>query len=133
MANIFQNYGFKNLKIEIESKIPKNLGSSSATFAALSLAVLKILGKNPSKKEVSNFALQGDIISHGGIPSGIDNSTVTFGGYIKYRKSKGIQLLKLDFKCPLIIVDSKKPENTSDTVLKIKSLKEKNHKWGILF
>jgi mevalonate kinase len=129
LGNIFQKYGFKNLKIEINSEIPKNLGSSSALFSALSFGVLKFLGRKPTKKEVSDFAFEGDIIAHGGTPSGIDNATCTYGGYLIYKKSKGIKPLKIDFKIPLLIVDSKRKSKTAQTVSFIRIQKKENPKF----
>lgn len=126
VATILKKYGFTGMKIESNSEVPKNLGSSSAAFAATSLAVLKFLKKDPSKKEVSNLAYLGDVLAHGGTPSGIDNSVVTYGGYIKYKKSEGITPLDIDFKIPLLIVDSKKETRTGEMVSYIRKQREKN-------
>lgn len=129
VASILKKYGFIGMKIECDSEIPKNLGSSSAAFAAISLGVLKYLGKKPSKKEISDFAYQGDVLAHGGTPSGIDNTVVTYGGYIKYQKSKGVKPLKIDFEIPLLIVDSGQKAETAKTVSYIRKQKEKNPKF----
>lgn len=129
IGNIFQKYDFAKIKIEIKSEIPKNLGSSSSVFAAISLAVLNFLGKTPSKKEISDFAHRGDVITHGGTPSGIDNSTVVYGGFLKYKKSIGIEPLNIDFKIPILIVDSKKEAKTEETVSYIREQKKKNSKF----
>jgi len=129
IGNIFQKYGFKSLKIEINSEIPKNLGSSSALFSALSFGVLKFFKKNPTKKEVSDFAFEGDIIAHGGTPSGIDNAIVTFGGYLEYKKSKGIKPLNIDFKIPLLIVDSQREAKTEETVSYIRKEREEKKRF----
>ena len=124
IANIFKKYGFKGLKIEIQSEIPKNLGSSSAVFSAITLGLLKFLGKDPSKEEISYFTYQGDLIAHGGTPSGIDNAAVSYGGYLKYRKSEGIEPLKIDFKIPLLIVDSGQESITAETVSYLRKRKK---------
>ena len=129
IASILKKYGFIGMKIEGESEIPKNLGSSSAAFAATSLGVLKCLGRNPSKKEISDFAYQGDVLAHGGTPSGIDNTIVTYGGYLKYKKSKGIEPLDINFKIPLLIVDSGTEARTGETVSYIRKQREKNPKF----
>jgi len=126
ISNILKKYGFKGLKLKIKSQVPKNLGSSSAVFSAISLAVLSFLGKKVSKKEISDFAYQGDLIAHGGTPSGIDNSIVTYGGYLKYRKSKGIEFLKVDFKIPLLVVDSGEKTITGETVSYIRKRRQEN-------
>lgn len=129
VGNIFKKYGFKSIKIDIKSEIPKSLGSSSAIFSAISLGVLKFLGKKPTKKEISDFAFEGDVIAHGGTPSGIDNATVTYGGYLEYKKSKGIKPLNINFKIPLLIVDSKKEAKTAKTVSYIRKERERKKKF----
>ncbi len=126
IASILKKYGFSGMKIEGESEIPKNLGSSSAAFAATSLALLTFLEQSPSKQEVSDWAYLGDVLAHGGTPSGIDNSVVTYGGYIKYKKSEGIQQLSIDFEIPLLIVDSGKKAETGKTVPYIREQLKKN-------
>jgi len=125
IANIFKKYGFRPLKIEINSSVPKNLGSSSAVFSAIAFGVLKLLNKNISKKEVSDFAYQGDVVAHGGTPSGIDNNTVVYGGYVKYKKSEGVSPLVIDFKIPLLVVDSGEKAKTGELVSYVRSQKEK--------
>ena len=126
VANILNKYGFKGLDVEVNSNIPKNLGSSSAVFSALALSITHILGKDVSKNETSNFAYLGDIIAHGGTPSGIDNSIVTYGGYLQYQKSKGIEVLNIDFKIPLLIVNSGEDVRTGEMVSYIRDQKEQS-------
>ncbi len=127
IAEIFKKYRtFHGIHIEIDSDIPNSLGSSSAVFSAISAAVLKLLGKSLSEREISEFAYRGDIIAHGGTPSGIDNSAVTWGGYLTYRKSGGIRRMKIDFSLPLLIVDSGQKAMTSETVSYVRELREKN-------
>ena len=126
IANLVKEYGFKPTKILIESEVPKNLGSSSSVFSALVLAFSKHLGKELSKKEISDFAYEGDVIAHGGTPSGIDNSTVTYGNYLKYKKSEGINPLNIDFQLPLIFVESGEKAKTGETVPYIRKQREEN-------
>ncbi|NIO44714.1 MAG: mevalonate kinase [Candidatus Aenigmarchaeota archaeon] len=129
IASLMKKYGFKSLNILIETEVPKNLGSSSSLFSSIALAVSKFLGKNLSKKEISDFAYEGDIIAHGGTPSGIDNSIVTHGKYIQYKRSEGIKFLDINFKLPLIFVDSGEPSRTGDTVPYIRYQREENQKF----
>ena len=126
LASIFKKYGFKGLEIEIDSQVPKNLGSSSSVFSAISLGTLKYLTKDFSKKDVSDFAYYGDVIAHGGTPSGIDNNAVTYGGYVRYKKSEGVKALTIDFEIPLLIVDSDEKVKTSEMVSYVREQKEKN-------
>lgn len=126
IANILEKYGFKSLDLTIKSDVPKNLGSSSAVFVASALAVSKFLDRDLPAKEISKFAYQGDIIAHGGTPSGIDNNVVTYGGFIQYKKSEEVKSLDIDFELPLVIIDSGEPTKTSETVPAVRKLKEKN-------
>ena len=123
VANILSKYGFRGLEIIVSSDIPKNLGSSSAVFSALSLSIMYALEKDASKEEISNFAYLGDVIAHGGTPSGIDNNIVTYGGYLQYQKSKGVKVLDIDFKIPLLIIDSGEDARTGEMVSRVRNKK----------
>lgn len=127
VGSIFEQYGFLGAKIVIESAIPKGLGSSSAAFSALSAALLHLLKEGVSKKEISDFTYQGDLIAHGGSPSGIDNNAVTYGGYLKFRKSDGFEVFQDSPQgISLIIVDSGEDPRTASMVRKVRMEKEKN-------
>jgi mevalonate kinase len=129
VGSLAKKCGFKNLKIEIDCQIPKNLGSSSAVFSATALGVSKFFGKELLKEEISALAFEGDVIAHGGIPSGIDNNVVTYGGYLCFKKSEGLKFLNISWKLPLIIVDSGEITQTSKTVALVKKLREKKPKF----
>ncbi len=129
LGDIAKKYGFRGLEIEIKSDIPKNLGSSSAVFSAVAFGVLSLLKEDVSKKEISDFAFLGDILAHGGTPSGIDNTIVTYGGYLKYKKSQGVIPLNINFEIPLLIVDSGEEAQTGEMVSFVREEKKKNSKF----
>ncbi len=124
VVKVIEKLGFKPMDIEIDSQVPKNLGSSSSVFASIALATSTFLGNPLAKEEISAIAYEGDVVAHGGTPSGIDNSVVTFGGWISYRKSEGVKLLNINFHLPILIVDSGEPARTSETVSQIRELRE---------
>lgn len=124
IAKLAERFGFHGLEISIDSKVPKNLGSSSSVFAAIVLGVSTLSGKELSKKEISNIANEGDIVAHGGLPSGIDAMAVTYGGYLTYRKNQGSEPLDINFKIPLLIIDSGEPAKTGETVPYINKLRQ---------
>jgi mevalonate kinase len=126
IATLMKKYGFRPVKITDESEVPKNLGSGSSAFSAIALALSKFLGANLTKKEISDIAYEGDVIAHGGTPSGIDNSIVTYGGYIRYKKSEGIKTLSADFQLPLLFVDSGESAKTNETVPYVRKQREEN-------
>jgi mevalonate kinase len=125
IGKLIQEYGFKPCSIEINSNVPKNLGSSASVSNAIVYAYLKLLGLELSTKEIAEFANEGDKVVHGRA-SGIDAFTIAYGGWLTYRKSRGIKPLEIDFEFPLLIVDSGEPSNTSETVGHIEQQKEKN-------
>jgi mevalonate kinase len=126
IASLMKKYGFKPVRITDYSEVPKNLGSGSSAFSAVALALSRFLGASLTKEEISDLAYEGDIVAHGGTPSGIDNSIVTYGGYIQYRKSEGIKPLNINFELPLIFVDSGEPAKTGETVPYIREQREEN-------
>ena len=114
LAEIFEQHRYMPLKIEINSDVrPRShLGSGSSVYAALSYAVLaELVGAAPDLQKVSELAYAGDVIAHGGKPSGIDSSAVTYGGLLKFTKSVGhghdsFEFIKLNYDLELLICDS---------------------------
>lgn len=124
------------LEIEISTDIPLNRGLGSS--ASLSAAVIGALMKgvlniwNPAKINELSFLVEKSQHTN---PSGADNTIVTFGGLIWYRKEfdflKSIWSLPISqYKFPpFIFIDSGKPyETTGEMVEKLGNLykKQKN-------
>ncbi len=125
VGKIMELYDFKGLRVEIDSKVPKNLGSSSSVFNAIAKGVSTFLDLELSKKEIGFFANEGDKVVHG-TPSGIDAYTIANGRWITYRKSEGITPLETEFKAPLLIVESGEPAKTGEMVEYAKKQKQEN-------
>ncbi len=110
----------------ISSRIPKTggLGSGSSVFAGVSATILSLSGNRINKKKIAENAYLGDVIAHAGTPSGIDTSTVTYGGFIEYKKTTGVKPLKI--KSPLLIVigDTGIPARTKTAVTQVRRMLE---------
>jgi len=124
-GKIMKKYGFRGLKIEINSDVPKNLGSSASVFNAIALGVSKFLDLDLSRGEIGYFANEGDKVVHG-TPSGIDAYTIANGGWITYVKSIGVKPLETEFKAPLLVVESGEPAKTGEMVEYVKKQKQEN-------
>jgi mevalonate kinase len=87
LAELFEKYGFEGLEIKIDSEIPNksHLGSGSSAFAATAGAVLAELTGRLNIEQISDLTYHGDSLLVGN-PSGIDNSVVSYGGWIRYSK-----------------------------------------------
>jgi len=127
-GHLIKKYGYEDIYVTAEQEGSlKGLGGSASTFAALALAYKKFRGyDNQDRKEISDFALKGDIVAHAGTPSGIDNSTVTYGGYITFQKSKGLTPLETGLKMNIIIVNSGEPAATAETVAYVRKQREED-------
>lgn len=128
---IKQRFGIKKIppyEVIIQSQIPTGfgLGSSAAISAAYSAALLSFLQIKWNLDLVNQLAYEGEKIFHGN-PSGADNTTVVFGGFIWYRKE--LEYLKLFSPLPFkphpnikqfILIDSGKPiESTKQMVVEV--------------
>lgn len=129
------------LEMEISTDIPLNRGCGSS--AALSSAVIGALMKNvlniwnPAKINELSFIAEKSQHTN---PSGADNTIVTFGGLIWYRKEfdflKSIWSLPvIQYKFPpFIFIDSGKPsETTGEMVEKLGVLYKKQKKMDEIF
>lgn len=130
LRNSNVSFDDKPYSYTIESDIPprQNLGSSAALSVAATAALLHFFtGREFSKEVINQIAYQSEKHFHGN-PSGGDNSTSCFGGFIYYRKE--FEFLKnissLNAKIPknimdrLFIVDSgRSVETTGEMVTKV--------------
>lgn len=125
LGKIFEEHEFRGMDINIKSEIPSgsHLGSGSSVFSATSSAVLSEFGKEINKEKISKLAYDADVLAHGGTPSGIDNTTVTFGGMIRYEKLEDrgkFEILKVDKDIPIVVSNTGKPSNTGEMVSKVR-------------
>ncbi|MBI1974178.1 mevalonate kinase [Candidatus Micrarchaeota archaeon] len=111
------NCSGKGVNVRVTSDVPKasGMGSGSAAFVSLAGAILTAHGREPDAKTVADLAYVGDVLCHGK-PSGIDNNTVAFGGYLKFRKSSGPEPLKVSPKLHVVIGSTGVSAPTSDMV-----------------
>ncbi|MBI4214493.1 mevalonate kinase [archaeon] len=107
----------KGIALSVSSDVPKEsgLGSGSAAFVASAGAVLGVYGRKLDPKTVADIAYVGDVLCHGK-PSGIDNNTVAFGGYLAFKKSNGPMPLKINPKIRVVIGSTGVRAPTSEMV-----------------
>lgn len=108
------------LEITVTSQIPVGggLGSSAALSVSVVGALMKAISNiwNPAK--INTLAYEVEKIQHGN-PSGGDNTVVTFGGMLWYRKEfdflKSIWSLPVaNYKIPpFVLIDSGRPEEST--------------------
>ena len=132
--NAFKLEELPNLEISISSQIP--VGSGLGSSAALAVALIGVLMKavlniwNPAK--INELAYEVEKLQHGN-PSGGDNTAVTFGGLLWYRREfeflKSIWSLPItNYKIPpFFLIDSGRPsETTGEMVGSVKKIAADN-------
>lgn len=124
------------LEITITSQTPigSGLGSSAALAAALIGALMKTVKNLWNPNKINTLSYEVEKIAHGN-PSGADNTTVTFGGLVWYRREfdflKSIwSLPPTAYKIPqFVIIDSGRPvETTKEMVASVARLYAKKRK-----
>jgi hydroxymethylglutaryl-CoA reductase len=91
------------------------LGSSAALSVALVRALAKFAGQSLSDAAVCARAFEIEKIFHG-FPSGIDNTVVTYGGLITFRRGETVRPLAAARPIPLVIAIGRAPRETQQTV-----------------
>src|SRR5258706_2709366 len=116
----------------IESDIPIGAGMRSSAAYAVAKTALKFKKLNLEKINSTAYSL--DKLQHGN-PSGVDNTVVTYGGFLWYRKEnenfKTFRQIESKTKLPKnYLLNSGKPrETTREMVLHVRSLYERRKKW----
>ncbi len=120
------------MRIRIHSDIPEgyHLGSSAAVAVGVVGAVSYFLKKMWNPTLINQLAYEADKYIHK-TPSGVDNTTITFGGFLWYRKE--LEFLRSFWQLPLklpsalnhfSLIDTGRPkENTGEMVAFVKSQK----------
>jgi mevalonate kinase len=117
-----------SIQITNNTELRKGMSGSSSIFASVIQAFSEYYNLKLAKKDISDIAYRGDIIAHGGTPSGIDNNTVVFGGYVRFRKSTGVKQLNVRNKYHIVIGDTLKPASTAEMVTLVRGKVEANDK-----
>lgn len=112
-------------KLRIASTIPVagGLGSGAAVSVAIIRAVSAFLGHTLPDDRVSALAFEVEKLHHD-IPSGIDNTVVTYNQAVYYIKGKPIEAIRIAKPLNLVIGDTGIPSPTKDTVTDVRRLWE---------
>ncbi len=107
-----------DLKLKVHSNIPigAGMGSSAALAATRAAVILKWLKLTPTKKLINQFTFEAEKVAHGH-PSGVDNTAVVYGGWLKFQKPKSITHFdKLNFPQVVLINSGQPKESTARMV-----------------
>lgn len=119
--------GQKNqgLDIEIDSAIPlaAGLGSSASVSVSLIAALCELLEINRSREEIRELAFIPERMVHGK-PSGIDQTTATYGGVISFSKDKGFETVEARSDIPIVIGNTGIARSTGEQVMKVRSISQ---------
>ncbi|MFZ2199759.1 MAG: mevalonate kinase [Microgenomates group bacterium] len=110
--------GDENIQVKIVSELPigSGLGSSAAVSVATIRAVREYLGKPIDNGELFNLTMECEKLAHGNA-SGIDPTTVVYGGLIAFTKGQPFERLEIKNPIKLLLVNSGKPaESTKEMV-----------------
>lgn len=142
------NQSFPGCLYTLRSTIPigGGLGSSASIAVCLAAALLLQLralsGPHPDQpseearlqiERINRWAYVGEMVIHGGMASGVDNTVSTQGKAVyfrreNYEKPPVVRPLWDVPVLPLLLVDTKQPKSTSKQVAKVRQLKQRQSK-----
>lgn len=120
------------LKITLSGDLipASGVGASAATAASLAMAINDEYNLNLTKEEINKAAYVGETAGSG-TPSGIDNTTAVYGGFLIFQKNLSggenkIENITIQKPIDIVLINSKKAANTKEVVADVKKLKESN-------
>ncbi|MHB1687186.1 MAG: homoserine kinase [Ignavibacteriaceae bacterium] len=89
----------KGIEIEVHKKMAlgSGLGSSAASAVASVFALNELLGKPLTKKELVQFALEGEKLTCGGTPHADNVAACLMGGFVIVRSLSPIDVVNIDY------------------------------------
>ena len=114
---------FPNLEIKIVSTIPvaSGLGSGAAVTVALTRALVAHLNHAMTEEEVNAFAYEIEKLHHG-MPSGIDNTVITYARPVYFVKEQPIETFKVGKPFTIVIADTGILAPTKESVSDVRRL-----------
>lgn len=112
--------GNENIQVKIESELPigSGLGSSAAVAAATIKAVRELLGKPVDNDELFKLTMECEKLAHGN-PSGLDPTTVIYGGLIAFTKGQPFERLNILKPVKIVLVNSGKPDESTKEMIEL--------------
>jgi mevalonate kinase len=109
--------------IQIDSNIPisAGMGSGAAVTIAIIRALSAFLGHPLPNERVSELAYEVEKLHHG-MPSGIDNTVVTFQKPVYFQRDEPIQTLSISHPTHWVIADTGEKTPTRETVTAVRKL-----------
>jgi mevalonate kinase len=126
---------FPNLSIRITSTIPvaSGLGSGAAVTVALTRSLASHLNHSMSDDEVNMFAYEIEKLHHG-LPSGIDNTVVTYVQPVYFVKDQPIEIFKVGEPFTIVIADTGIAAPTRESVGDVRRLwMDDRSRWETIF
>jgi mevalonate kinase len=113
--------------ILVRSTIPvaSGLGSGAAVSVAIIRALAKHLKKDLTDEQVSALAFETEKLYHG-MPSGIDNTVVTYAKPVYFVKGQPIEILQVRKPFTIVIGDTGIPASTIESVRDVRVQRHKN-------
>jgi len=112
--------GNESIQVIIESQLPvgSGLGSSAAVAAATIKAVREHSGKPIDNNELYKLTMECEKLAHGN-PSGLDPTTVIYGGLIAFRRGQPFERLNIPNPVKILLVNSGKPQETTKEMVEM--------------
>jgi len=123
------------IRIRIRSSIPvaSGLGSGAAVSVGIIRALAENMGRRLTDEQVSAIAYETEKLHHG-LPSGIDNSVVTYGRPVYFVRGEGMQVFHVREPFTIVIGDTGIAASTLKSVGDVRGLWEADRsKYEILF
>ncbi len=126
---------FPDLEVRISSTIPvaSGLGSGAAVTVALSRALASHFNHSITDEEVNAFAYEIEKLHHG-MPSGIDNTVITYARPVYFIKGTPIETFRVGRPFTIVIGDTGIHAPTKESVGDVRKLWEADRpRWETIF
>ena len=112
--------GDENIQVKIDSELPigSGLGSSASVAAATIKSVREYLGKPVDNDELYKLTMECEKLAHGN-PSGLDPTTVIYGGLIAFTKGQPFERLNILKPIKLLLVNTGKPAESTKEMIEL--------------
>lgn len=120
----------QGVDLVVSSKLPISvgLGSSASVAVATISAVTRLFDAELARSDIYELAFASERMIHGN-PSGIDQTTATYGGLVLYSRCEGMRRLSVEANLSLVIGNTGIQRSSGPLIKKVAELRRRRKKY----
>jgi mevalonate kinase len=124
-----EDFPYFSADIDLAVSLGSGLGGSTTSTILILKALGKVSGNRLSAQSTFDLAYLGDRIAHGGSASGTDSGAIVYGGFVSFKRNKGVKLIRKHLPLELLVCCSRQNKTSGISLAMFRQLDNRDSDW----